>query len=90
MPILLIAVICQPATWYYLIGAIIISILIQVISIIFKYALFEENISLSRNSIIVFLNILFIIVPLFWLVPLIMGIKYYIKAQNNLKEYFHA
>jgi hypothetical protein len=88
-PILIIALIFQTPTWYYLIGAVIISFLIQVLAIVFKYGLFEENANLNRNSIIVFINIIFIIVPFCWPVPLIMGIRYYIKARENLKKYFH-
>ena len=88
-PILIIAIIFQTHTWYYLIGAIIISFLIQVLTIIFKYGLFEENANLNRNSIIVFLNILFVIMPMFLPVPIIMSIKYYKKARENLKEYYH-
>lgn len=88
-PILIIAIIFQTHTWYYLIGAIIISFLIQVLTIIFKYGLFEENANLNRNSIIVFLNILFVIMPMFLPVPIIMGIMYYKKARENLKKYLH-
>lgn len=88
-PILLIAMIFQTNTWYYLIGAIIFSFLIQVLTIIFKYALFEENANLNRNSIIVYGNILFLLLPVFWPVPIIMGIIYYNKALINLKKYFH-
>ena len=88
-PILIIAIIFQTSTLYYLIGALIISFLIQVLTIVFKYGLFEENANLNRNSIIVYINIIFVIVPLFWPVPLIMGIRYYIKARENLKKYFH-
>ena len=88
-PILIIALLFQTSTWYYLIGAVIISFLIQVLTIVFKYGLFEENANLNRNSIITSINILFVIVPLFWPVPLIMGIRYYIKACENLKKYFH-
>jgi len=87
-PILIIAMIFQTPTWYYLIGAVIISFLIQVLSIVFKYGLFEENASLKRNSIIVSINILFVILPLFP-VPIIMGILYYKKACENLKKYLH-
>jgi len=88
-PILIIAMIFQAHTWYYLIGAVIISFLIQILTIIFKYALFEENANLNRNSIIVYGNILFLLLPIFWPVPIIMGIIYYNKALINLKIYFH-
>jgi hypothetical protein len=89
IPIILLTLIFQIHTWYYLLGALIVSILIQIIAIIFKYALFMENSDLSRNSMIVFLNIVFIIVPLFWLVPLVMGIRYYFKAKTNIKKYIY-
>jgi len=88
-PISIISVVFQPGTWYYIAGALILSMFIQVISIIFKYALFEENVSLNKNSMIVLLNIFFILVPLFWPVPIIMGIRYYFKAKQNLKKYFN-
>lgn len=89
IPMLIIAMIFQTHTWYYLIGAVVISFLIQVLSIIFKYGLFEENANLNRNSIIFLINILFLLLPIFFPVPFIMGIMYYNKALKNLKQYFH-
>lgn len=88
-PILIIAMIFQTPTWHYLIIAMVYSSLIQVLAIVFKYGLFEENANLNRNSIIVLVNIFCVIVPLFWPVPIIMGIRYYAKARVNLKKYFH-
>jgi hypothetical protein len=88
-PILIIAIIFQTPKWYYLIVAVIYSSLIQILAIVFKYGLFEENANLNRNSIIVSINIFCVIVPLFWPVPIIMGIRYYAKARVNLKRYFH-
>ncbi len=87
-PILIIGLIFQISTWRFLLGALVVSVLIQVITIIFKYGLFEENANLNRNSIIVSTNILFVILPAFWPVPIIMGIIYYKKALKNLKPYF--
>lgn len=89
MPIVFISLIFQPGTWNYIIGAIIIATLIQIITIVFKYALFTENTDLGRNGIIVSLNIICILVPFLWPLPIIMGIKYYFKAQNNLKKYLN-
>jgi hypothetical protein len=89
MPIDFISLIFQPGTWYYIIGATIIGTLIQIITIIFKYALFAENSDLGRNGIIVSINILCILLPFFWPLPIIMGTKYYFKAQNNLKKYLN-
>lgn len=88
-PILIIALIFQISTWRFLLGALIVSIFIQVLTIIFKYSLFEENANLTRNSIIVYGNIIFAIVPYFLPVPIIMGIIHYNKALKNLKQYFH-
>ena len=89
-PVVIISLFCQPATWYFILGAIIISGFIQILAIIFKYALFEEHADLSRNSIILILNIIFIVIPLFWPVPVLMGLRYYTKAQIKLKTYLHA
>jgi hypothetical protein len=89
-PILVIALIFQTATWSNLIVALIFSLLIQVYALIFKYGLFEENANLKRNSVILFVNFLFIIMPLFfWPVPIVLGIRYSIKAYVNLKKYLH-
>jgi hypothetical protein len=88
MPIVIISLIFQYETWYYIIGAIIVATLIQIITIIFKYALFAENSDLGRNGLIVSVNVLCILMPFLWPLPIIMGIKYYFKAQNNLKKYF--
>jgi len=88
-PILIVALIFQTSTWYFLVGAVIISFLIQVLAIIFKYGLFEENANLNRNNFIFLINILFIILGVFWPIPIIMGIRYYAKATENLKKYFH-
>jgi hypothetical protein len=89
MPIVFISLIFQPGTWYYIIGAIIIATLIQIITIVFKYALFAENMDLGRNGIIVSINVICILMPFLWPLPIIMGIKYYFKAQNNLKIYLN-
>lgn len=88
-PIVLIALVFQLHTWYYIIGAFIIAFIIQLITIVFKYALFAENADLGRNGILVSINILCALVPFLWPLPIIMGVKYYVKAQNNLKEYLH-
>lgn len=89
MPIVFVSLIFQPGTWYYIIGAIIIATLIQIITIIFKYALFAENSDLGRNGIIVSINVICILLPFLWPLPIIMGIRYYFKAQNNLKKYLN-
>jgi hypothetical protein len=87
IPIVTIALIFQPSTWYFITGAIIIAAIIQIIAVIFKYALFSENSDLGHNSIIVFINVICVLVPFLWPLPIVMGIKYYLKAQNNLKNY---
>jgi hypothetical protein len=89
MPIIFISLIFQFGTWYYIIGAVIIAILIQIITIIFKYALFTENADLGRNGIIVTINIVCILLPFLWPLPIIMCIRYYFKAQANLKKYLN-
>jgi hypothetical protein len=88
IPVVVIYLFYEPSTWYLMAGAVMISCVIQILSIIFKYGLFKENSDLSRNGMIGMLNIVFILVPFFWPVPLIMGIRYYIKGQNKLKKYF--
>ena len=89
MPIVFISLLFQPETWYYIIGAIVIAIVIQIITIIFKYALFAENADLGRNGLIVSINVMCILMPFLWPLPIIMSIRYYFKAQNNLKKYLN-
>lgn len=88
-PIAAVALIFQPATWYWIVGAWVVSCIFQVITIIFKYALFRENSDLNRNGLIVLFNIMCILLPFFWPVPIIMGSRYYLKAKQNLKPYFN-
>lgn len=89
IPYVIVTLIFQPSTWYILIGSIFVAISIQIITIIFKYALFAENSDLSHNGIIVFVNVLCILLPFLWPLPIIMAIKYYFKAQNNLKYHLN-
>lgn len=88
-PIVFISLIFQLSTRYYIVGAIIIAIVIQMITIIFKYALFAENANLGRNGLIVSINVICILLPFFWPLPIIMSIRYYLKAQHNLKKYLN-
>ncbi len=88
-PILLISLIFQTSTWYYLIGALIVSSLIQVYAVVYKYGLFEENTNLNRNKIIFLLFALSIVIPSFIFVPIIIGIRSYKKALKNLNQYFY-
>ncbi|MFC2118173.1 hypothetical protein ACFLSY_05990 [Bacteroidota bacterium] len=86
-PLLIISLVFNIHTWIYLLGGLLLSLLIQLLTIIFKYGLFEENTDLGQNSIIVYGNILFLFLPFFWPAPIIMGIKYYYKACKNLQRY---
>lgn len=88
-PIALISLIFQPENYYWILGSVLIALLFQSLAIIFKYGLFAENRDLSHNSLIIFLNMAFVLVPLFWPVPVFMSIKYYKKAIDKLKPYFH-
>jgi hypothetical protein len=89
LPIAVIALIFQPHTWYMILGALFLSCVFHLISIVFKYALFKENSDLSSNGMIVLLNILCVLLPFFWPLPVIMGARYYQKAIQNLKPYFN-
>lgn len=87
-PIMVLALIFQPGTWYLIVGAWVVSCFFQVVTIIFKYALFRENRDLNSNGLLVLFNIMCILLPFFWPVPIIMGSRYYLKAKQNLKPYF--
>jgi hypothetical protein len=88
-PIVLISLSFQPETWYFILISIIISSFIQVITIIIKYALFIENSDLSHNGILVFFNVLCVLLPFLWPLPIVMCIRYYKKANFNLKNYLN-
>jgi hypothetical protein len=88
-PILVVSLIFQTSTWYFLIAALIVSFLIQAFVIVFKYGLFEENANLNRNMIILLFLSLFIFQPYFLPVPFVLAIRSYIKALENLKPYFY-
>jgi len=89
VPVVIMTLIFQPSTWYFLIAAIILAIGSQIITIIFKYALFTENADLSHNGIIVFINVICMLLPFLWPLPIIMGIRYYFKGLKKLKYYLN-
>lgn len=87
-PLIIISFIFNHETWLFILGGLFFSLLIQLLSIIFKYGLFNENRSLSRNALVLYMNILFLFLPFFWPAPIIMGTNYYFKARKNLDQYF--
>ncbi|MFO7657338.1 MAG: hypothetical protein R6W78_09740 [Bacteroidales bacterium] len=89
-PLIIISLIFNFEHWYFLAWGIFVSVSIQVFSVVFKYGIFKENADLSRNMLLVVLNALFILIPFFWPAPVIMVIRYYRKAIDNLKYYFNA
>lgn len=89
VPIGVTALIFEPHTWLFILGALVVSALIHLITIIFKYALFAENKDLSQNGTIVFINVICILLPFLWPLPVFMGIRYYFKAHQKLKTYFN-
>jgi len=87
-PLIIISLLFNPETWLFILGGLFFSLLIQLLSIIFKYGLFDENKSLSRNALVLYMNIIFLFLPFFWLAPIIMGTNYYFKARKKLDQYF--
>jgi hypothetical protein len=90
LPIVLISLIAQTEMWYLLILAQFIAFVILFLAIVFKYGLFRENANLERNSPILMITIIGLLLPFLWPLPVYMGIRYYRKALKNLKPYFNA
>lgn len=58
-------------------------------AVCYKYSNYIPNKFLYLNNFIVILVSLFGLIPVFLPVPVIIGIRYYFNARNNLKQYFN-
>jgi hypothetical protein len=89
LPIIIVSLVFQTEMWYLLILALIISYSIQILSVLIKYSLFQENANLERNFLILSISIIGLLLPFIWPLPVIIGIRSYKKAVRNLNSYFN-
>ncbi len=89
LPILIISLLFQTRMWYLLLLALFISYAIQLLAILIKYSLFREDADLQRNSLILVISVICLLLPFIWPLPVIVGIRSYRKALKNLNPYFH-
>lgn len=88
-PLLLIFLLANSAYWYVLLVWVIVSSIIQVLSINLKYGLYEPGLTLNKD-IFMFIYSLSLFVPYFVPVPLVMLFYYYRRATKNLQTYLDA
>jgi hypothetical protein len=88
LPLVLICLFANKEYWYVLLAIILISSIIQLLSIHLKYTLYEPGTIIDKD---IFMVIYFfsLFVPFFVPVPLIMLFIYYHKSISNLKNYLH-
>ncbi len=88
-PLLLLFLLVNADYWYVLLVWVIVSSIIQVLSINLKYGLYEPGLRLNKD---VFMAIYFLslFVPYFVPVPLLMLFYYYRRATKNLQTYLDA
>jgi hypothetical protein len=92
-PLVILFLISHYAMWYLIIYLLVFCILIQTFNILYKYTLYDENKSISKNS---YLNvILTIIYYIVFIIPLLLPIlicliyRYYKKSILNLNKYLY-
>jgi H+/Cl- antiporter ClcA len=88
LPIVILCVVFQPEIWYFTLGSLVLCCLMLGLSIIIKYGLFRENSDLSRNGLIFLITFICLLLPFLWPVPVIMGVRYYVKAKKKLNIYY--
>ncbi len=88
MPLVLTFLLTNADYWYVLLVWMIVSSIIQLLSINLKYALYDPGATLN-TYVFMFIYFLSLFVPYFVPVPLVMLIYYHRKARHNLKAYLH-
>lgn len=86
IPLMLIYLFANPAYWYVLPVLILVSSIIQILSINLKYSFYAPGASMDK-SIFIVIYVLSLFVPFFVPVPLVMMLNYQRKAVTNLKGY---
>ncbi|WPP50298.1 hypothetical protein [Catalinimonas niigatensis] len=86
IPLMLIYLFANPAYWYILPVLILLSSVIQILSINLKYSFYAPGASMDK-SIFIVIYVLSLFVPFFVPVPLVMMFNYQRKAVTNLKAY---
>ena len=88
-PLLLLFLLTNSTYWYVLLVWVVVSSVIQVLSISLKYGFYEPGLALNKD---VFMGIYFLslFVPYFVPVPLVMLFYYYRRATRNLQTYLDA
>jgi hypothetical protein len=89
VPIIVVSLIFQTEMWYLLLLALLIGFVVQLLAILIKYSLFRENADLERNSLILIISVIGVLLPFIWPLPVIIGIRSYRKAIKNLNPYFN-
>ncbi len=88
LPFYIIGLVFSMQSWYlYLLGFVAISLMLA-FSVCNKYVFFRPGIPRISTNIIASIMLIFMLVPGFQLVVLIMSIVQYVKAKRNLKYYW--
>lgn len=88
LPLISIFLVVNIRYWYVLAIFLIISAIIQTLSICLKYAFYEPGRTINK-SIFIAVYALSIFVPFFVPVPLIMMVHYFRKAESNLNHFLY-
>ena len=88
LPLISIFLVVNIRYWYVLAIFLIISAIIQTLSICLKYAFYEPGRTINK-SIFITVYALSIFVPFFVPVPLIMMVHYFRKAESNLNHFLY-
>lgn len=89
LPLLLIFIFFHGAYWYVLPVVMLLCSVLQVLSILLKYAVYSPHEDLQGNFLLIGLSIIFFFVPFLLPLPFLWIVKYYRKAMHNLHFYLH-
>lgn len=76
--------------WYVLLAVNVIGLLIQALSVCFKYAFYIPGKELKGNNILLGAAIACFFIVFLAPVPLVMLVIYYVRAQRNLNRYLYV
>jgi hypothetical protein len=89
LPLLMVFILFHGTYWYVLPVVMLLCTVLQVLSILLKYAVYSPHENLQGNFLLIGLSIIFFFFPFLLPLPFLWIVKYYKKAMNNLHFYLH-
>jgi hypothetical protein len=89
IPVLVINSIFHPGMIFINLAFLLLQLILLALAIVMKYATYEPGADLRGNSLLLGISSFMILIPFLFLIPMLLAIRKYGRACQNLKSYFH-